>query len=55
MNVNFGLFPPLPTNEVKGKDRKQAMANARSSDLSVWLGKKKRPNKRNRFTIPPVP
>src|ERR1700761_9489946 len=44
MNVNFGLFPELPPAEVKarkikGKDRKQAMAERALEALDAWLGK----------------
>ena len=38
MNVNFGLFPPLPPGKkIKGKDRKQAMAQRALDDLASWL------------------
>ena len=37
MNVNFGLFPPL-AGKIKGKDRKQAMAQRALADLDRWLG-----------------
>jgi methylenetetrahydrofolate--tRNA-(uracil-5-)-methyltransferase len=38
MNVNFGLFPPLPVR-VKGKKfRKEAYANRALDDLGKWLG-----------------
>ena len=45
MNVNFGLFPDLPPQEIKakkikGKDRKQAMSERALEDLGVWLGTK---------------
>ncbi len=41
MNVNYGLFPPLPTaKKIKGKDRKQAMSERALADLAVWLGTK---------------
>ena len=41
MNVNFGLFPPLPpAKKIKGKDRKQAVSERALQDLSIWLGKK---------------
>ena len=36
MNVNFGLFPPLP--EVKKKQRKQAYTDRAKADFSTWLG-----------------
>lgn len=35
MNVNFGLFPPLP--EVRKKARKQAYTDRAKSDLGDWL------------------
>lgn len=35
MNVNFGLFPPLP--EVKKKARKEAYTERAKADLGVWL------------------
>jgi len=35
MNVNFGLFPPLP--EVKKKQRKQAYTCRAKADLAGWL------------------
>jgi methylenetetrahydrofolate--tRNA-(uracil-5-)-methyltransferase len=42
MNVNFGLFPPLPGDETKktrkrGRDRKAALAQRALRDLDVWL------------------
>ncbi len=38
MNVNFGLFPPLP-GRVKGKKaRKEAHAGRALDDLATWLG-----------------
>ena len=45
MNVNFGLFPDLPSatgkaRKIKGKDRKQAMAERALEDLDGWLGNK---------------
>ncbi|MEI6204117.1 MAG: methylenetetrahydrofolate--tRNA-(uracil(54)-C(5))-methyltransferase (FADH(2)-oxidizing) TrmFO [Enhydrobacter sp.] len=36
MNVNFGLFPPIEGN-VKGKERKQAMAVRALRDFDHWL------------------
>ncbi|WP_375197701.1 methylenetetrahydrofolate--tRNA-(uracil(54)-C(5))-methyltransferase (FADH(2)-oxidizing) TrmFO [Sphingobium sp.] len=36
MNVNFGLFPPL--NDVKKKQRKEAMTSRARSALGQWLG-----------------
>ncbi|MEZ5692274.1 MAG: methylenetetrahydrofolate--tRNA-(uracil(54)-C(5))-methyltransferase (FADH(2)-oxidizing) TrmFO [Altererythrobacter sp.] len=35
MNVNFGLFPPLP--EVKKKQRKEAYTSRAKDDLAAWL------------------
>jgi methylenetetrahydrofolate--tRNA-(uracil-5-)-methyltransferase len=35
MNVNFGLFPPLP--EVKKKQRKEAYTSRAKADLREWL------------------
>jgi len=37
MNVNFGLFPPLP-EDVRRDARKKAMAQRARADLSTWLG-----------------
>jgi methylenetetrahydrofolate--tRNA-(uracil-5-)-methyltransferase len=42
MNVNFGLFPPLPGDETKktrkrGRDRKAALAQRALRDLDAWL------------------
>ncbi len=36
MNVNFGLFPPLP--EVRKHERKQVMVARARADFSGWLG-----------------
>jgi methylenetetrahydrofolate--tRNA-(uracil-5-)-methyltransferase len=36
MNVNFGLFPPLE-NEIRGRDRKQALSHRALVDLDSWL------------------
>jgi methylenetetrahydrofolate--tRNA-(uracil-5-)-methyltransferase len=39
MNVNFGLFPPLPSGRKnRGKDRKQALSARALEDLAGWLG-----------------
>ena len=38
MNVNFGLFPPLP--EVKKKARKEAYTERAKADLSTWLAER---------------
>ncbi|MEO6041770.1 MAG: methylenetetrahydrofolate--tRNA-(uracil(54)-C(5))-methyltransferase (FADH(2)-oxidizing) TrmFO [Croceibacterium sp.] len=35
MNINFGLFPPLP--EVKKKARKEAYTDRAKADLASWL------------------
>jgi methylenetetrahydrofolate--tRNA-(uracil-5-)-methyltransferase len=38
MNVNFGLFPPLPAPaKNRGKDRKQLLSARALQDLAVWL------------------
>ena len=44
MNINFGLFPPLPMgardergHPVKGRERKRAMAGRAKSDLAAWM------------------
>jgi len=42
MNVNFGLFPPLPGDETKktrkrGRDRKAAQAERALNDIAPWL------------------
>jgi methylenetetrahydrofolate--tRNA-(uracil-5-)-methyltransferase len=37
MNVNFGLFPPLPPGTRRG-DRKQALAERALADLAQWSG-----------------
>ena len=40
MNVNFGLFPDLPVEgkrPLRGKDRKQAMAQRALNDIDAWL------------------
>jgi methylenetetrahydrofolate--tRNA-(uracil-5-)-methyltransferase len=36
MNINFGLFPPMP--EASRRERKQGMARRALSDLDAWLG-----------------
>ena len=52
MNVNFGLFPDLAPGisprtgkpmKIKGKDRKQAMAERALADLDAWIGKGAQP------------
>ena len=41
MNVNFGLFPPLPPGKkIKGKDRKQHLSTRALAELETWLGTK---------------
>jgi methylenetetrahydrofolate--tRNA-(uracil-5-)-methyltransferase len=43
MNVNFGLFPPLPGGgKNRGKDRKQLLSARALSDLAGWLGHQER-------------
>jgi methylenetetrahydrofolate--tRNA-(uracil-5-)-methyltransferase len=38
MNVNFGLFPPLPAGgKNRGKDRKQLLSARALADLAGWL------------------
>jgi methylenetetrahydrofolate--tRNA-(uracil-5-)-methyltransferase len=37
MNVNFGLFPPLPQSTRRG-DRKKALAERALADLTQWSG-----------------
>jgi methylenetetrahydrofolate--tRNA-(uracil-5-)-methyltransferase len=45
MNINFGLFPPIPPiitdngkkKKVKGKDRKKAMSDKALAALEIWL------------------
>jgi methylenetetrahydrofolate--tRNA-(uracil-5-)-methyltransferase len=37
MNVNFGLFPPLPTGTRRG-DKKKALAERALADLAQWSG-----------------
>jgi methylenetetrahydrofolate--tRNA-(uracil-5-)-methyltransferase len=41
MNVNFGLFPPLPDGAVtraNRSERKPLMARRALADLDLWLG-----------------
>ena len=40
MNVNFGLFPPLP--EVKKKQRKEAYTERAKADFGAWLAEQER-------------
>jgi methylenetetrahydrofolate--tRNA-(uracil-5-)-methyltransferase len=40
MNINFGLFPPLP--EVRRDERKEQMARRALADLDGWLGAPRR-------------
>ena len=37
MNVNFGLFPPIE-GTLRGRERKQALANRALGDIDRWLG-----------------
>jgi methylenetetrahydrofolate--tRNA-(uracil-5-)-methyltransferase len=43
MNVNFGLFPPLPEGAIgrhnKG-DRRPMLARRALADLDAWLGRR---------------
>jgi methylenetetrahydrofolate--tRNA-(uracil-5-)-methyltransferase len=43
MNVNFGLFPPLPTGAIerhnKG-DKKPMLSRRALADLDAWLGRR---------------
>jgi methylenetetrahydrofolate--tRNA-(uracil-5-)-methyltransferase len=39
MNVNFGLFPPLPARVHKSQ-RKQAMSARALTDLDAWIGRR---------------
>jgi methylenetetrahydrofolate--tRNA-(uracil-5-)-methyltransferase len=39
MNVNFGLFPPVPEDRTRGKDRKRLMARRALDDLDGWLAR----------------
>jgi methylenetetrahydrofolate--tRNA-(uracil-5-)-methyltransferase len=36
MNVNFGLFPPI--DDVKKKQRKEAMTSRARASLGQWMG-----------------
>jgi methylenetetrahydrofolate--tRNA-(uracil-5-)-methyltransferase len=38
MNVNFGLFPPMP--DAKKKQRKEAMTSRARAALGLWMGEK---------------
>lgn len=38
MNVNFGLFPPMPECTEKGRERKKALSHRAIADLGVWMG-----------------
>jgi methylenetetrahydrofolate--tRNA-(uracil-5-)-methyltransferase len=38
MNVNFGLFPPLPATPKAKAERKPALAERALADLAHWLG-----------------
>nr|MBP6555141.1 FAD-dependent oxidoreductase [Novosphingobium sp.] len=37
MNINFGLFPPLP-DDVKKKARKAGYTDRAKADLAAWIG-----------------
>ena len=40
MNVNYGLFPGLykPSPRLRGREKKQALADRALSDLAAWQG-----------------
>jgi methylenetetrahydrofolate--tRNA-(uracil-5-)-methyltransferase len=38
MNINFGLFPPLPATPQAKAERKPALARRALADLDAWLG-----------------
>ena len=38
MNINFGLFPPLP--EVSKKARKEAYTDRAKADLGAWMAQR---------------
>jgi methylenetetrahydrofolate--tRNA-(uracil-5-)-methyltransferase len=40
MNVNFGLFPPLPDTALRGRARKAAVAARALVDLDYWLSRR---------------
>ncbi|MGE0093495.1 MAG: methylenetetrahydrofolate--tRNA-(uracil(54)-C(5))-methyltransferase (FADH(2)-oxidizing) TrmFO [Alphaproteobacteria bacterium] len=40
MNVNFGLFPPVATNE-RGRERKRVVAQRALAHLDTWLGRRR--------------
>ena len=37
MNINFGLFPPLPNEKLRGRDRKKAHTSRALADFEGWL------------------
>jgi len=37
MNINFGLFPPLPNEKLRGRDRKKAYTSRALADFEGWL------------------
>jgi methylenetetrahydrofolate--tRNA-(uracil-5-)-methyltransferase len=37
MNVNFGLFPPMP-GKFRGRDKKRMMSERALKDLGDWVG-----------------
>lgn len=37
MNVNFGLFPPIPESNEKGRERKKALSHRAIGDLDAWI------------------
>ena len=38
MNVNFGLFPPITDDTIRGRDRKKAYSARALADFDTWLG-----------------
>jgi len=38
MNVNFGLFPPIADDKIRGKDRKSALSRRALADIAGWDG-----------------
>lgn len=38
MNVNFGLFPPLEDEKIRGRERKSALSRRALADIAGWDG-----------------
>jgi len=51
MNINFGLFPPVP-NRHKGRERKKAYTARAMADLQSWLGDFTLPSPAMRERVP---